>query len=590
MSAQVRRASARLKGMGASPGIAQGRVHIIDVGFTTPPQYHIKQNEIEHEVHRFDQAVNHSVEQIREIRDRVSGADSGEHMLILEAHLLMLNDAILIEGVRKLIREEKVNAEWALRRTTERIHSMFDGLAHEYFRERGSDIAFIGERILRNLMGKAQVLIEDMPDDAIVVAHDLSAASTAQLSRFSVLALVTEGGTRTSHAAIVARSLHIPAVVGVPHILQLAGTGDKIVVDGVSGEVILAPTKVELLSAKDTATRQRNRERDVIKHAAGHAVTQDAIRIRICGNIEMVSEAKMVLQNGGEGIGLYRTEFLFVGRETPPTEAEHITEYRKLIKCMGDLPVTIRTLDLGGDKLMGMQVSSERNPALGMRAIRLCLQKPELLRTQIRAVLLISQHQQVRLMIPMITQLSELQNVKEIIAEQQAALRREGKPTPDKLSLGMMIETPASALTIDTLAAEVDFFSIGTNDLIQYTLAIDRGNENVAYLYRPLHPAILRLLAQIAEAASANQVPVSVCGEMAAEAFHTPVLIGLGIHEFSMNATAIPWIKKMVRDSSAQKCRALVDVLLALRSPTEVEEHVRRFIKQHYDDAIAELY
>jgi phosphotransferase system enzyme I (PtsI) len=583
----LRRAtSRRLNGIGASPGIAQGTVYVVNDGLEAPPQFHLDPDQVPEELDRFEAAVALSTRQIREIRDRLSGADGGEHLLILEAHLLMLNDAVFVEGVKSLVREEQINAEWALRKTIERIRSMFEGLAHDYFRERGSDIDFVGERILRNLMGHAQVFAaDDLPQDVVVVAHDLSPADTAQLTRFKVRGLITEAGSRTSHAAIVARSLDIPAVVGLPGILQLAGTGDRIVVDGYTGEIILSPTPKQISTAKDTEQRARTKEKDAIRAALTQAHTKDGYHIAVLGNVETPSEADAVLSHGGEGVGLYRTEFLFVGRSSTPTEEQHLENYRDLAKRLGGRPLTIRTLDLGGDKLFSTAHKvSERNPALGLRAIRLCLQQPELLRTQLRAILRVAAEHPVRLMLPMITDIGEIQSAKQLIRAEIQTLRAEGVAHAANVPIGIMVETPAAAATADLLAKEVDFFAIGTNDLIQYSLAIDRGNEHVAHMYRPLHPAILRLIAQTAEAASQAGISVCVCGEMAAETIHTPVLLGLGITEMSMNATAVPWVKKIVRESSLAECRRLVDDLLMTTSPLEIEDRVRAFVKLHHPD------
>ncbi len=578
--------SRRLKGIGASPGIAQGTVYVVHAGLEAPPQFHLDTAAIPKELERFEAAVALSTKQIREIRDRLSGADGGEHLLILEAHLLMLNDAVFVEGVKSLIREETINAEWALRKTIERIRSMFEGLAHDYFRERGSDIDFVGERILRNLMGQAQVFAGvELPEDVVVVAHDLSPADTAQLTRFRVRGLITEAGSRTSHAAIVARSLDIAAVVGLPGILQIAGTGDRIVVDGFTGEIILSPTAKQISTAKDSELRARSKEKEAILHAQAAAYTKDGYRVMVQGNVEVPQEADAVLSHGGEGVGLYRTEFLFLGRASTPTEEEHLENYRDLARRLGGKPLTIRTLDLGGDKLFSSAHKVvERNPALGLRAIRLCLQQPDLLRTQLRAILRVAAEAPVRLMLPMITDVSEIHATKQLIRTEAQALKSEGIKHASDVQVGIMVETPAAAIVSDLLAREVDFFAIGTNDLIQYSLAIDRGNEHVAHMYRPLHPAILRLIAQTADAAAQAGISVCVCGEMAAEAIHTPVLLGLGITELSTNATAIPWVKKVVRESSMSECRQLVDSLLGICSPLEIEERVRTYLRAHHPD------
>jgi phosphotransferase system enzyme I (PtsI) len=346
-----------------------------------------------------------------------------------------------------------------------------------------------------------------------------------------------------------------------------------------------------LSNAKEGETRQRQRERELIGTALADARTRDGRLVRVYGNIEQAGEADSVWSHGGEGVGLYRTEFLFMNRTEPPTEEDHLAAYRDLAQRAQGRTITIRSLDLGGDKLFAAaEAPHERNPALGLRAIRLCLQQPDLLRTQIRAVMQVAMHAKVRLLVPMVTQLSEIQSVKDLIAEVTKALQREGIPHASKVPLGIMIETPGTAIIADLLATEVDFFAIGTNDLIQYALAIDRGNENVAYLYRPLHPGILRLIAMVMDAASRHGVSVSLCGEMGADLLHIPVLLGLGLTELSMNATSIPWIKRMIRESDTRSCRALVDGLLDRKSPQEIEEEVRAFVLREYPDLAADMY
>lgn len=570
-----------LKGFPASPGLTAGVAYVVRSDDRAAPQFHIPTHTVERELLRFDEAISLSCDQLRTIRDRLSDSDSSDHLLILEAHLMMLSDTMLVDGVKTLIIEEHINAEWALLQTREKLRQTFDSITDDYFRERGSDIQFVCERVMRNLMGmQASFQFDQLPDNTIIFADDLSPAHTTQLSHSHVRAFVLETGSRTSHAAIVARSLNIPAVVGLLGALTEVGTGDRVLVNGDTGEVVLSPTEEEWDQALSSEADKRSFEQALIVAAQSQAVTRDGELIHILGNIEVPVDAEQILLHGGEGIGLYRSEFLFMNQAAPPTEEIHFEHYQAIAEQMGHRTVTIRTLDLGGDKLFGdtHPLADERNPALGLRALRLCFREPELFGAQLRAILRIAQSAHVRLLLPMVNDVEDIRRVKALIAKEERALFKRHIQLIRRPPLGVMIETPSAALLADTLASEVDFFSIGTNDLIQYSLAIDRTNEHVAALYRPLHPAVLRLIHHSIQAANRAGIHVSLCGEMASEILCVPVLLGLGLRHLSMHAHAIPWVKRLVRELSIEACEALAKRLLTLPSASETEELAVQFL------------
>jgi phosphotransferase system enzyme I (PtsI) len=572
-------ASIILVGLAASPGIAIGQCWTMEKRRVRTPKRRLSdQREVEAELSRFRTALDASDEQLQEVRRKVEGSTApggAEHVAIIDMHRMMLRDPMLVDEVQRLIGEERVNAEWAVKRSTRKIKGAFSEDADEYFKERRADVDFVGERLIKNLLGQAADVEGTPPEGAIIVAHDLSPADTALLLHgHKVGAFVTDAGAKTSHTAIVARALEIPAVVGVGRVTASAGRGDWIVVDGTRGVVLINPSADEREEYAAAREKQLAGERELLRTRDLPASTQDEVELRLAGNIEFAEEVASLLAHGGEAVGLYRTEYLFLGRTDLPTEEEHYQNYRRILEAVGRRPVTIRTFDLGGDKLPpGMRLHAE-NPALGLRAIRYCLRHPEMFRTQLRALLRASVHGNLRIMFPMISGVAELRAARRALDEVQAELTRETIPTR-KVPVGMMIELPSAALLADRLARECDFFSIGTNDLIQYTIGIDRQNKDVAYLYKPLHLSVLRMLKGVCDASRVAGIPVSMCGEMAGDPLHTLVLIGLGVTELSMNGPSIPVVKRVIRGARAADARALVERLLNLTFADDIEREVR---------------
>lgn len=576
-------ASQRLSGIAASPGIAIGRAHLLDRRRIKTPKHHIAPENIDVELARLDAAIRQSDEQLDHIKQRLREAHGDDHFRIIEAHQLILRDEHLIVPAKRLIREERINAEWALRRAVEDIKAVLDRVEDDYFRERRSDVDFVGDRILRNLLGENVEGVAP-PPDAVVVAHDLSPADMAQLHRAAIAGFVTDAGGRTSHSAIMARSFEIPAVVGLDDITARVGTGDLIVVDGMRGEVLLNPPPELVTEYRARARRRVAIEQELLKNRELPAETPDAVRIKLFANVELLDEIPSALHHGAEGVGLYRTEFMFMNRADLPREEEHFAHARAVLERLGALPATFRTLDLGGDKASQLGApAAEPNPAMGLRSIRLCLKERALFKTQLRGLLRASCHGNMRIMFPMISGVGELRDARAVVDEVKEELRREGKPFNEQIPIGMMVELPAAALTTDLLARETDFFSIGTNDLIQFSVAIDRVNEHVSYLYRPLHPGILRMVRYVVDAAHAAGRPVAICGEMAGDPGLALVLLGLGLDELSMNPTAIPMVKSVIRGMTLRDARALAMRVLDLsgRHGRRGRCHARRRVRGH---------
>jgi phosphotransferase system enzyme I (PtsI) len=578
-----------LVGLAASPGIAMGRCWPVDRRKVRTPKRRLAPEEVDSEVQRFRTAIEMSDLQLADVREKVERTQTtggAEHTAIIDMHRMMLKDEMLVLEAQRLVREERINAEWAVKRAVRKIKSAFHEQADEYFKERRADVDYVGERIIKNLLGQVVDVDEVPPEGAIVVAHDLSPADTALLlHERKVGAFVTDAGAKTSHTAIVARALEVPAVVGVGRITTLADRGDWLIVDGGRGVVVINPTPGERADYEAARERYQEHERALLATRDLPARTQDDVTVQLAGNIEFVEEVPSLLSHGGEAVGLYRTEFLYLGRVDLPNEEEHYQNYRRILEALAPRPVTIRTFDLGGDKLpVGMRSHAE-NPALGLRAIRYCLRQPDLFRTQLRALLRASVHGNLKIMFPMISGVAELRAAKRMLADVREELAREAVPFRD-VPVGIMIELPSAALIADRLATECEFFSIGTNDLIQYTIGIDRQNKDVAYLYKPLHLAVLRMLKQICDAARGAGVPVSMCGEMAGEPANALVLIGLGVTELSMNGTSIPLVKRVVRAARAQDGRDLVERILAMSTAEEIEREVRAEVARRFPELL----
>jgi phosphotransferase system enzyme I (PtsI) len=568
-----------LRGLGVSPGIAIGRALVLEGPSLSVSRLEIAPQAVRAELTRFEHAARVAMRQLRLLRGRVRREAGEAYARIFHAQMLILKDPALRKDTAAMIRRERVNAEFALRTVLGRYGRLFAGLGEPDLRERGTDIEDVENRVQMILAGITRRRdLGDLARGAIVVSAALSPSDAASLSRARVAGLAIDGGGPTSHATIIASALGLPAVAGLRTASSRLRTGDLLVLDGAEGLVVRNPSPSELQRWHDQRARllQRDRNLEVLRDRP--AATSDGVGILLMANIELPEETAAALRYGAEGIGLYRSEFLYL-REAPelPDEEQLHRAYRDLAAAMLPHEVVIRTLDLGGEKFFaGVPGIHEPNPVLGLRAIRLCLGRPELFRAQLRAALRAALHGKVRLLLPMVSGVEEIREARARIDAVRREMERDGVPCQSEVPLGVMIEVPAAALCADRLAAEVDFFAIGTNDLIQYTLAIDRNNESVSYLYRPLHPAILMLVRRVVEAASARGLRVSVCGEMAADPFAAVVLIGLGITELSMNPAAIPGVKQMIRSIAARDARAIVDEALALDTAAAIEETVRR--------------
>lgn len=575
-----------LKGIGASPGVAVGHAYILDRKRVRTPKLRLAEAEVDPERMRMKTALDLSDRQLSELKEQITRSEGPEHGLIIEAHRLMLHDPMFVDEVNRLIVEDRINAEWAVRRVARKLKHLFDNIPDEYFRERRSDVEYVADRVVRNLMG--QVVDEEvtLPDHAVVVAHDLSPADTAMMARSGrVAGFVTDLGGQTSHTAIVARARATPAVVGAGRASEQISPGDLVALDGTRGLVLVNPTEDQLALFHETMRRHQEIEARALEAKDLPAQSTDGYRMRLVGNIEFPEEIPSLLTHGAEGIGLYRTEFMFLDRKTPPTEEEQYRAYRQVLEAMGGRPVTIRTLDLGGDKVPGKtKHEKEPNPAMGLRAIRYCLANRELFRVQLRALLRASVHGNMRMMFPLICGMSELREARSELEACRTELGRAGVPLGKRFQVGIMVETPSAALIADRLAQEADFFSVGTNDLIQYSLAIDRQNRDVAYLYKPLHLSVLRSLKNIVTAAKDAGIPVAMCGEMAGDPIYALVLLALGFDELSMTAGQIPTVKGIIRQSSRAEARQLLDTAMELTTAEEIERFIRTDMEQRLGD------
>ncbi len=573
-----------LKGIGVSSGIAIGRAHLIERGRVEVEERPIKKAQVEKEVNRFRRAVEQSKLQLQRIKEKLLKESAKEHVYIIDAHLLILEDKMLIDDTIKNISERLIGAEGALKRHMHNLSMIFDRIEDEYLRARKSDIEQIGERVLRNLVGKKHEGLSHMKEKVIIVAHDLTPSDTAQMKKDKILGFVTDIGGRTSHTSIVARSLEIPAVVGLDNVTQQIMPGDIIVLDGMTGVVIINPPKSVFKAYLERSQNYQYFEEELLRFKSLPAVTKDGHSVRLAGNIELPEEIPSLREHGAEGIGLYRTEFLYMGKKLP-VEEDHFETYRKLAEGVAPYSATIRTLDMGGDKMVShIEWAEEINPAMGLRAIRFSLKEVELFKTQLRGILRASAYGKLKIMFPMISGMQELRQAKGILDEIRKELDSKGIPYDREMEVGIMMEIPSAASIADILAREVDFFSIGTNDLIQYSLAIDRVNEHVAYLYEPLHPAIIRIIKGIVDSAHAAGIKVSMCGEMAGEPAYVPILLGLELDELSMNAPVIPWVKKIVRAMTASEAKKLLRDVMAFSTAAEIEGCVREHMAELFPD------
>lgn len=553
-----------VKGVAASSGIAIGKVFLLEDDDFCLIQKEIPKNAREAELKRLNEAIEKTKIELKGTYSKINEILGENYAKIADVHLLILDDPALQKDVSKMI-EDGVNAEYAMFKVIEKIMRSFETIEDDYFRERKQDIQDVGKKILRNLLGKQERSLANIAKDSIVVAHNLTPADTVAIREVMVKAFATDIGGKTSHTAIVAQGLEIPAVVGLRNISLNVKTGDTMIVDGTKGEVILNPSDelIEKYKKEIKVYSEINKELQKLKDLP--AETLDGHKVSIWGNIENPDEVKQVLNNGATGIGLYRTEFMYFNRTVMPTEEEHFEKYKQVVEEMAPNTTTIRTIDLGGDKLakLGLlNLGLEENPFMGLRAIRLCLKYTDVFIDQLRAVLRASAFGKMRLMYPMISGIDELREANKILDKVKSDLKKENIKFDENIEVGAMIEVPSAALIMDIIAKEVDFVSIGTNDLIQYTLAVDRVNENVTHIYDPLHPAILRLIKTVIDAGHNAGIDVGMCGEMAGDPFYTPLLLGLGLDEFSVSSARIPQIKKIIRSTSLTDAKEAAEKIL----------------------------
>ncbi|MDD5775163.1 MAG: phosphoenolpyruvate--protein phosphotransferase [Candidatus Omnitrophica bacterium] len=570
-----------LKGIAAAPGINIAPAYKFGKEEFDIPMQPIKAEEIPLQIQLFEESLIATRKEIIELQKRIAQEMGQEEAQIFDAHLLVLEDRMLIEEVISRLKKDQVNVPYIFSEVLKKYIQVFSKIEDEYLRERIADLNDVGKRVLRNLLGKEHRSLKDLQERVVVVAHDLSPSDTAAMHKQMVCAFVTDIGGKTSHTAIMAKSLEIPAVVGLGETINKIKTGDMLIVDGTMGVVIVNPDEETLRIYREEEQKLRGVAEKFLQVKDLPAVTLDGHAIDVAANIELPDEIPSVKVHGGQGIGLYRSEFFYMNRKDAPTEEEHFHAYKYVAEEMKPDPVIIRTLDLGGDKFLSQfDMPKEIKPFLGWRAIRFCLANPDIFKMQLRAILRASVFGKLKLMYPMISGIDELKQANAILNECKEELRKVRQPFDEDIEVGVMIEVPSAALTADLLAKEVDFFSIGTNDLIQYALAVDRTNEKVAYLYEPAHPAVLRMIRSIIEAAHANNIWVGMCGEMASDEIFTPVLLGLGLDEFSMPSLAVPQIKYILRSLSMTEARKIADEALSLTTAKEVEAFMQSKLKE----------
>lgn len=575
----------KIYGIPVASGIVIGEAFLLNKQIEHLARVRIDESGIKSEYDRFDKSVNESVEQLEKIKLQIKDKVGKIQSLIFDAKIMMLKDDDVRTKTFNKIKKEKINCESAFDEVMKEIIAVYSKIDDEYLAERKSDIENVRRRIINNLTGESHVLITDIKKTVVLIAHDLAPSDTALINKEVILGFATDVGGKTSHTAIMARSLEIPAVVGLENVTDQISTGDMIIIDGYSGTVIINPDK-DTLEEYEYKKRKYDESRELLFSLKElPAQTLDGHKIEILANIELPEEIASVETYGGDGIGLYRTEFMFLNRKTMPLEEEQFENYKKLAEQMAPKPVTIRTFDLGGDKYMShMDMAEELNPAMGLRAIRFCLEEVDVFKKQIRAILRASAFGNLRILYPMISGFKELESAKDILEECKEELRSEGKAFNEHIKTGMMIEVPTAAIMSDMFAREVDFFSIGTNDLIQYCLAIDRVNEKVAYLYDPLHPAILKLIDIIVNAAHRYGIPVCLCGEMSAEPIYAFLLLGFEIDELSTNPRSILNIKRIIRNSSMCDAKEIVSNILTMNTADSIRSYINMVVSDKYPE------
>jgi len=570
-----------LKGIAASNGIAIAKAYRL-----VEPDLKVERKDIqnsEEETKRFEEAIRQSQSELETIRDHAKKELGEEKAAIFEAHLLVLSDPEMTGSIKDKIKNEKVNAEFALKETADMFVSMFENMDNEYMKERAADIRDVTKRVLAHLLGVELPNPSLIAEEVIIVAEDLTPSDTAQLNRQFVKGFTTDVGGRTSHSAIMSRSMEIPAVVGTKEATKEIQNGDLVIVDGINGEVHVNPVPEVIESYKDKAEQFAKEKAEWAKLKNEKTYSSDGHQVELVANIGTPKDIEGVINNGGEGVGLFRTEFLYMGRDQLPSEEEQFEAYKTVLEGLNGKPVVVRTLDIGGDKeLPYLNLPKEMNPFLGFRAIRLCLEDQDLFRTQLRALLRASVYGNLKIMFPMIATINEFREAKAILEEEKEKLIQNGTKVSDSIEVGIMVEIPSTAVMADQFAKEVDFFSIGTNDLIQYTLAADRMNERISYLYQPYNPAILRLVKMVIDAAHKEGKWAGMCGEMAGDETAIPLLLGLGLDEFSMSATSILKARSLIKKLNRSEMEQLASEALNKRTTAEVVELVEKAVSSQY--------
>ncbi|HGX0844703.1 TPA: phosphoenolpyruvate--protein phosphotransferase [Staphylococcus aureus] len=568
-----------IKGIAASDGVAIAKAYLL-----VEPDLTFDKNEkvtdVEGEVAKFNSAIEASKVELTKIRNNAEVQLGADKAAIFDAHLLVLDDPELIQPIQDKIKNENANAATALTDVTTQFVTIFESMDNEYMKERAADIRDVSKRVLSHILGVELPNPSMIDESVVIVGNDLTPSDTAQLNKEFVQGFATNIGGRTSHSAIMSRSLEIPAIVGTKSITQEVKQGDMIIVDGLNGDVIVNPTEDELIAYQNKRERYFADKKELQKLRDADTVTVDGVHAELAANIGTPNDLPGVIENGAQGIGLYRTEFLYMGRDQMPTEEEQFEAYKEVLEAMGGKRVVVRTLDIGGDKeLSYLNLPEEMNPFLGYRAIRLCLAQQDIFRPQLRALLRASVYGKLNIMFPMVATINEFREAKAILLEEKENLKNEGHDISDDIELGIMVEIPATAALADVFAKEVDFFSIGTNDLIQYTLAADRMSERVSYLYQPYNPSILRLVKQVIEASHKEGKWTGMCGEMAGDETAIPLLLGLGLDEFSMSATSILKARRQINGLSKNEMTELANRAVDCATQEEVIELVNNYVK-----------
>ncbi len=577
----------RFHGAGVSPGIARGTIQVVRDDHAEVPRYAIERGDIAGEIGRFETALIQTRAQILETQQKIAEAIGAKDAAIFDAHLLVVEDRTLIDEVLRMLEAELCNVDYAFQEVAARYADTLSKIDDPYLRERALDIQDVARRVIHNLQGRAPKSFHGITEPQILVAHNITPSDTASMDRALILGLATDLGSRTSHTAIMARSLGIPAAVGLHDVTERLETGQEALVDGYNGVLIINPNEETLRHYGELESKKSQVAQELHGLRETTSTTRDGRHIVLSANIELPDEVEAVRENGAEGVGLYRTEFLYLNRSTLPTEEEQFETYREVAQRVLPHPLIIRTFDLGGDKLAGsVDHADELNPFLGCRAIRFSLEKPEIFKTQLRAMLRASAVGNLKIMFPMISGLAELRRALVLLEECRAELRERNQPYSVATEVGAMIEVPSAAISARVLAREVDFFSIGTNDLIQYALAVDRTNEQIAALYEPTHPAVLRLLKMVADAAHAQKIWVGVCGEMAGDVALIPLLLGLEMDELSVSAALVPQVKRAVQCLEMDVCRALAEEVMEMETPGEIQQRCHEVAQKNYPELL----